>query len=252
VSGRARWYGLDLDATTTLLDFAIVTYAVEPARLAALLPPEFEADTVTLADGTRRALISAVPFRDRDFHLACAPALRFAFGQINYRAYVRYRGARGVWFFGTMLGSPLVAIPRYLWRLPWHHARIEIGTTWNQTRCEAYVLEARSAWGDARLRCTGTVEPAGRLDGFADADETSLVLTHPLRGYYRRRDGRLGTYAVGHERLAMSRAVIDEARFAVFENLELVDPGATPHSALLLAKTTFTIELPPTLIEGLL
>jgi uncharacterized protein YqjF (DUF2071 family) len=244
---RTARFGIDLDATTTLRDFAIVTFAVEPQRLARWLPPEFEVDTFRLADGSLRGFVSAVPFRDVGFHLAFAPWLRFAFGQINYRAYVRYRGERCVWFFGTMLGSPLVAIPRYVWRLPWHRARIDLSATWQGPRCDRYELDAHGRWGTARLRATGSEEPGGRLDGFADAAETSLVLTHPLRGYYRRRDGRIGTYAVAHERLQMTRAVAHESRFSVFEDLDLFDRAAAPHSVLLVAQTIFTIELPPTL-----
>jgi hypothetical protein len=240
---------MDLDATTTLLDFAIVTFAVEPERLARWLPPDFEADTFTLADGSRRAFVSAVPFRDRDFHLAFAPWARFAFGQINYRAYVRFRGERCVWFFGTMLGSPLVAIPRYVWRLPWHHAHIDLSASWHEAFCERYELSAKSAWGEARFSATGTEEPSGVLDGFADAEETSLVLTHPLRGYYRRRDGRIGTYAVAHSRLRMTRGIAHQSHFAVFEDHDLVEPGAAPHSVLLIPRTVFKIELPPTALK---
>jgi hypothetical protein len=72
---------------------------------------------------------------------------------------------------------------------------------------------------------------------------------HPLRGYYRRRDGRIGTYAVAHERLEMTRGVASESRFAVFEDQNLVDRGAVPHSVLPMLKTVFTIELPPTALK---
>jgi hypothetical protein len=249
VAGQTPRFPPDLNATTTLLDFAIVTFAVDPDRLARLLPADFEADRFTLADGSVRSFVSAVPFRDVDFHVACAPWARFAFGQINYRAYVRFRGERCVWFFGTMLGSPLVAIPRYIWRLPWHYADITVGASWRGSRCELYDVSAASRWGDARFSAAGSDEPTGHLDGFVDADETSLVLTHPLRGYYRRRDWQIGTYAVAHERLEMTRGVSHESHFAVFEDHNLVDRGAVPHSVLLMPKTVFTIDLPPTALK---
>jgi hypothetical protein len=63
-----RWQ----DVTTTLGDFAIITYAVEPTALAALLPREFEPDVFTLEDSRRQALVSAVPFRDQDFRFGFA------------------------------------------------------------------------------------------------------------------------------------------------------------------------------------
>jgi len=234
-----------IDVTTRLCDFAIVSFTVDPKRLRALLPSFLEPDVFTLADGSERALVSAVPFRDADFRMVCLPGLRFAFNQINYRAYVKNRGERAVWFFGTMLGTPLVAVPRYGWKLPWHGAHIEVRARWEQHRCVDFVLDARGAWGTALLRCSGTAEPAGLLDGFATTEETSLVLTHPLRGYYRRRDGRLGTYAVWHERLEMTRGVVRTARFSVFEDLGLVRQDARVHSVLLQQETELIIQLPP-------
>ena len=236
-----RW----IDVTTTLADFAIITYAVDPAALRRLLPAEFEPDIFTLADGSRRALVSAVPFRDLDFRFGAAPWLQFSFGQTNYRAYITYRGQRGVWFFGTSLATAYVAIPRYLWRLPWHPARMRFDTRWSGERCERYQLETTARWGAASVDLLGGDEPIGRLNGFADEEETAVVLTHPLKGYFYRRDGRLGTYAVWHDRLGLRRGTARRARFAVFERLGLVPPDAAPHSVLLQRATEFIIFLPP-------
>ena len=158
-----------LKVTTTFHDFAIVTFAVEPERLAPLLPRGFDAEVFTLDDGSRRSFVSAVSLRNVAFGVKTLPRPWFTFAQINYRAYVRYRGERAVWFFGTMLGSPLaVAIPRYIWRLPWHAAEITLVARWRGELCETYALDARSHWGTATLRCTGrpnrwaawTVSPA--------------------------------------------------------------------------------------------
>ena len=112
-----------LDAATTLVDVAISTFSVDPAALAALLPPGVEPEVVTLDDGRARALVSAVTFRDLEFRLAFASAIRFSFVQTNYRAYVRIGDRRLVWFVGTSLDSPLVAGPRLAWRMPWHGGR---------------------------------------------------------------------------------------------------------------------------------
>src|ERR1700761_9540443 len=77
-----------LAVATTLRAFAIVTYAVDPAALAKLLPSGFEPEVFDLEDGSRRALISAVPFQDIDFRFNSCPWPEFSFGQTNYRAYV--------------------------------------------------------------------------------------------------------------------------------------------------------------------
>jgi uncharacterized protein YqjF (DUF2071 family) len=233
------------DVSTTLADFAIITYAVTPDALSKLLPPEFEPDLFQLADGSTRAFISAVPFRDLDFRFEGLPWARFCFGQTNYRAYVKYRGTRCVWFFGTSLATVFVGIPRHLWKLPWHHAQMKFKTRWHGDLCESYTLSTTGAWGNASIELIGTDESTGRLDGFADAEETAAVLTHPLDGYFYRRDGRIGTYSVWHDRLQLKRALVKEARFEVFEQLGLIDRTAKPHSALVQQKTEFFIVLPP-------
>src|SRR5438067_1238552 len=84
------------DVTSTLADFAIVTFAVSPDALARHLAPSVTPEIVTLDDGRRAALVSAVPFFDLDFRFGFAPWLRFRFGQTNYRAYVWWRGRRAV------------------------------------------------------------------------------------------------------------------------------------------------------------
>lgn len=233
------------DVTTTLADFAIISYAVEPAALAALLPEGFTPQVFTLDDGRRVAFVSAVPFHDCDFRFGFAPWCKFRFGQTNYRAYVFYQGQRCVWFFGTSLATRWVLIPRYWWKLPWHPARMQIDTEWTGERCVRYRLATVAAWGNAVADLEGSTEPTGRLDGFADVEETAIVLTHPLIGYYSRRDGCLGSYAVWHDRLTLNRGVARHVQFEVFEQLGLVAPGSVPHSVLLQRQTEFVIRLPP-------
>lgn len=238
------------DATTDLLDFAIITYAVAPERLAAHLPPGFEPDVYTLDDGREVAFISAVPFRDADFHFHFAPFYKIAMGQTNYRAYVRYQGKRVVWFFGTVLTGPWLWIPRHLWKLPWHTARMFFKTRWHKGVCQEYELTTLSSWAPARMSLTGTTTPMGRLDGFEDEEETAVVLTHPLYGYYWRRNRTLGSYNVWHAPLVLQHAQVEHARFELFERLGLITPDQAPHSALVQKRTTFVIYLPPTPVSA--
>lgn len=237
------------DVITTLADFAIVTFAVNPANLARYLPPGFEPDVFTLADGTRTAFVSAVPFRDLDFRFACAPWARFTFGQTNYRAYVIYKGERCVWFFGTSLATPLVMIPRHLWQLPWHRAQMQFNTAWVDSTCTAYKLTTASGKADAHLDLAPSMAPCGTLDGFTSDDETSEILTHPLVGYFFRRDGKLGSYSVWHERLKLCRAEVRKAEFDLFVHLGLTTPGQPVHSALVQQTTEFVVQLPPFVVK---
>jgi hypothetical protein len=74
-----------------------------------------------------------------------------------------------------------------------------------------------------------------------------LALTHPLTGYYRRRDGVLGTYAIWHDRLRPTVGRLRSARFGLFDRLGVVPYAeqARPHSVLVQRRTEFTVYLPP-------
>jgi hypothetical protein len=73
------------------------------------------------------------------------------------------------------------------------------------------------------------------------------VLTHPLDGYFTRADGRLGRYAVCHERIQPELGRAIRADYAVFREARLVEPGAIPHSVLLQRSVDFDVLLPPAL-----
>lgn len=235
-------------AATELDAFAMVTFRVDADRLAAVLPPEVVPERFPFDDGATGALVSAVPFLDRDFHFRFCPPVKVSCGQVNYRAYVTFRGERGVWFFGTSLDSVFVALPRLAWRMPWHRDRIRVDHAWEGGRCHRWSLEA-TGWGAATCRLEPTGEPLGRLDGFAGRDETVEVLTHPMVGWYQRRGGGLGRYSVWHQVLALEAATAPEARFEVFERLGLVAPGQAPHSAVVAETVHFDVHTPPTRVR---
>jgi hypothetical protein len=74
-----------------------------------------------------------------------------------------------------------------------------------------------------------------------------VLLTHPLRGYFYRRDGRLGSYAIWHPRLRPTVGTVTVAEYPLLDRLELVAPGdrRDVHSVLLQPRIDFTIYLPP-------
>jgi Uncharacterized conserved protein (COG2071) len=240
-----RW----LDAATILEQFALVTFDVDPERLRAVLPAGLEPEVRTLAGGLARGFVSAVSFRDVDFRFAMAPWLRVSFFQTNYRAYVRGSdGRQAVFFFGTTLDSPLVAMPSRLWGMPWHPGRTSITSSWSEAgECESYRHMCTGRWGAADAELLGSDEPLGRLDGFADAEDAAHILTHPLDGWFERPDGRLGRYAVWHPRMALQVGAARRASYAVFEEQGLVESGAPPHSVLLTRSIEFDVLLPPRL-----
>ena len=237
-------------ALTTLEDIAIVSFDIDPTALAGHLPRWLEPDLFPLADGRQRALISAVTFRDVDFRFRLAPFVRLGMIQTNYRAYVRAGGQRAVWFFGSTLSTPIVEVPRLLWKMPWTKAPATIDATWTATACTSWRSRAVGEWGGYDIELTGTSEPMGRLDGFADALETALVLTHPMAGYYRRLDSGIAGYHVWHTPMQPIRGHAVRARYDALERLALVTPEQTPHSVLLERRSDFRIYLPPIRLDG--
>jgi uncharacterized protein YqjF (DUF2071 family) len=217
-------------------------------RLRPHVDERFELECINV-NGDPKALLSVVPFEDQDFRAAAFPSPRLRFGQTNYRIYVRDRdGRRAAWFLGTVLGSWTVALPRYVWRLPWHYGRFTINCQQDPSgRYLSYAMSTRSRWAPAQLELIHEPRKALSFPGFPDDETAQVVLTHPLIGYFRRRDGRLGTYSVWHERLSMESARVRVAEFGLLDWLGLV-PFAeqlNPYSVMIQSRTEFVIHLPP-------
>lgn len=239
------------DVSSTLRDFVITTYDVDPERLASFLPRGIEVERFTLNDGRERALVSAVSFLNTRFFVHFAPFVVLTCEQTNYRAYVRRDGQRAVWFFGTGLASPFVHLPRVAWRLPWHRMRVERSSAWCGDALESLRWHARADGAEERLELRGTGRALSVLDGFASAQGTHEILTHPLVGYLRRRDDRIVTYGVWHAHLVMEEAEVLDARFERYEQLGLVAPEQKPHSVLVQRQTQFLVLLPPRRVREL-
>ena len=241
-------------AETTLLHFAIVTYQVDPTILKRQLHPRFEPVHIRASDGSLRALVSVVTFMDRDFRFVRWPAIRRTFGQTNYRAYVvdRTTGEHVAWFFGTCVDSVTVAWPRYGWKLPWHRAQMSFDCDYDAAagRYARYAVMTESAWapGEVTLRDSGTAPSA--LAGFESLEAGLVLLTHPLDGYYFRRDGKLGSYRIWHDRMLVTEGRVERARYPLLASLDLVPSGdiRNIHSVLLQHQIEFTICLPPMVV----
>ncbi|MBA3468629.1 MAG: DUF2071 domain-containing protein [Herpetosiphonaceae bacterium] len=245
-----RW-----DVRSRLRHFALINYALPRERLERHIPMDrFSIPEFTI-DGRPQALVSAVPFLDWDFHFIRWPWPTWRFAQTNYRAYVvdKASGQHCVWFFGTTLGAALVQVPRSLWRLPWHRARYTLDCRYSpaEQRYTTYRMAVRSRWGSARI----DLADSGRLfecaSGFASLDEMRLILTHPIDGYFYRRDGQLGTYSVWHTAIQATIGQANDLYFGVFEDLGLLskDEMQRPHSVLICPETEFKVLLPPRILR---
>ncbi len=243
-----------IDVKTTLAHFAIITYLVDPEKLRPHIHDRFELVTITTEEGETRALVSVVPFLDQDFRFLNCPWPKWVFGQTNYRAYVidSETGEHCVWFFGTSLDTLTIFIPKNIWKLPWYKARIHYDCQFDQqqNRFTKYQMKTRSDWAPAELEIEDSGTPVETLDGFPDLETGLVILTHPTKGYFNRRDGKLGTYSIWHDRLQLTSGKLVKANFGLLNQLELIPEGDlnSIHSVLLTKSTEFIIYLPPRLV----
>ena len=244
-----------IDVLCKLKHFAIITYAVDPERFSGLIPARFKLDTVVIND-TEKALISVVPFIDVDFTSAVFPFPNFTMGQTNYRIYIidTETNERCVWFLGTTLDSWTLAVPRYLWNLPWYSGKVVFDCEYDQCdqRYIRYKMQTDADWAPARVELVQEANENLVLPGFPDSETGLIYLTHPLAGFYHRRDGKLGTYRVWHKQLAVSAATLKSANFGLLSRLGLVslEEQQHAHSVLIEPINEFTIYLPPRIVDN--
>ncbi|UZE96702.1 DUF2071 domain-containing protein [Alkalimarinus alittae] len=243
-----------IDVLCGLKHFAIITYAVPVDRFKGVFPERFQLDTIEVK-GQTMGLVSVVPFIDVDFTSAVFPFPKFTMGQTNYRIYIvdKETNERCVWFLGTTLDSWTVVVPRYCWSLPWHSGKINFDCHFNESTklYDKYIMDTRSTWADASVELVQSSRDVFDFPGFPDTQSALVYLTHPLAGFYHRRDGKLGTYRVWHKKLEVKPAQLKSAKFKLLSDLGLVQESEQllPYSVLIEPINEFTIYLPPTVIE---
>ncbi|ALU41844.1 DUF2071 domain-containing protein [Pseudoalteromonas rubra] len=243
-----------IDVLCKLQHFAIITYAVDVSKFAGLFPARFKLDTVMI-DGVEKGLVSVVPFIDVDFTSAVYPFPKYTMGQTNYRIYIidRDSGERCVWFLGTTLDSWTRIVPSMLWKLPWYSGKVVFDCDYDQSQevYRRYKMHTTAHWAPASVELMQHKDALIELPGFPDTETGLVYLTHPLTGFYYRRDGRLGTYRVWHKELKVSSAILKSANFGLLSRLDLVSDAEQqkPHSVLVEPINEFTIYLPPKVLN---
>lgn len=169
-------------------DLAFFHWRVDPARVAAHLPPGLEVD---LYRG--EAWLGVVPFRMANARLRGIPASP-PFLELNLRTYVAADGVPGVWFFSLDAGSPsAVRAARAVLHLPYFNADIE-------RREEGGWIHDRSVRihrGEAQAQFAGTFRPVGPAFKAA-VDSLEHWLTERYFLYALTPSGRLTRGAVAH------------------------------------------------------
>ena len=67
-------------------------------------------------------------------------------------------------------------------------------------------METKSEWAAASVALAQTAEDSFDFPGFPNTESALVYLTHPLAGFYYRRDNQLGTYRVWHKELSVKPA----------------------------------------------
>lgn len=242
-----------IDVLCGLKHFAIITYAVPAERFQGIFPERFQLDTVEI-NGQEMGLMSVVPFIDVDFTSAVFPFPKFTMGQTNYRIYIvdTKTGERCVWFLGTTLDSWTLAVPRYIWNLPWHAGKVYFDCTLNAATglYDKYQMKTFSDWAEASVDLVQSESDSMEFPGFPDTESALVFLTHPLAGFYYRRDNKVGTYRVWHKELEVKPARLKSASFKLLSDLGIVKVSEqnSPYSVLIEPINEFTIYLPPAVI----
>jgi hypothetical protein len=144
-------------------------------------------------------------------------------------------------------------VPRYIWKLPWHHARMVFDCRYDGAAAKyaTYSVTTRSNWSPGILSLEDTGQPPNDLSGVTNLEAGLVFLTHPLRGYFFRRDGSLGSYNIWHSRATPTTGKIRDARYPLLQRLDLVEEGRVDqvHSVLMQPAIDFTIYLPPRRVD---
>jgi uncharacterized protein YqjF (DUF2071 family) len=215
--------------TTTLAHVLLLNYPLPADRLAARLPAPLEVDT-----HCGSAWISVVAFQQQNLALCgpLGPVLRFP--QVNYRAYVRWRGQRGVHFWRVNAAQPwLPPLCRILFGMPMRSQPIQLRAEFDAPD------HAYRCW---RLRAPDLEISARSTPGQPDDPDWFL---QPVRGFFTHWDRGVRRLGIQRTISEVLNAETTVARADFPAQLGVPDITA-PRSALLIPRMQFAfVEFPP-------
>jgi len=236
-----------IDVNTNLAHFALISYAVPVEKISPAIPEPFELWTFD-KNGIDYALISAVPFMDKDFSFyRIAKAIEFKFFQTNFRTYIinKQTGEYSAWFFGTTLGSVSNLIPKIFWKMPWEYGKYKFEYELDNIYTN-YQMSFNSKQGDGLVDIKSTTNKMPLLEGFESIEQQKFILTHPIMGYYQLAKD-IGTYQIWHPEMDLWQGKSNNLYFEIYERLGFLskEEMQRPHSVLITQEIEFDILLPP-------
>lgn len=114
-------------------------------------------------------------------------------------------------------------------------------------RYDKFNIEFESNQGHGEIELSSTHSKVQLHQGFNSLDEQLFILTHPVKGYYKLRNNRLGTYEIWHPKMNLHEGKASKAYFEFFEKLGLLNQMEMmqPHSVLITKQIEFDIVMPP-------
>jgi uncharacterized protein YqjF (DUF2071 family) len=203
-------------------DLLFMHWAVDAARLEALLPDGLEIDRYE-----DRAYIGVIPFGMRRVRSRYLPALPWLsrFPELNVRTYVKAGDTSGVWFFSLEAANPVaVRTARSRFHLPYFDARMSMrshSSGWIAYRSERRHRGAPPAQFEGRYRPTADVScpEVGSLEAF---------LTGRYRLFAADPDGRLYRGEIDHGPWPLQPAEAEIEVNTMLEPLGMSIPDAPP------------------------
>ena len=237
-----------IDVNTNLQHFALISYAVPVAKISPYIPEPFELWSFN-KNATDYALISAVPFMDKDFSFyRFAKAIKFKFFQTNFRTYIRHKQTNeySAWFFGTTLGSITNLVPKIFWSMPWEYGKYQFKYNLENNIYSKYQMSFSSKQGSGLVDIKSTSNKMQLLEGFESIDEQKFILTHPIMGYYQI-GPTIGNYQIWHPEMDLWQGKSNNLYFEIYERLGFLtkEQMQKPHSVLITPEIEFDILLPP-------
>lgn len=238
-----------LDVNTHLEHFAIISYKVPVEKISKLIPKPFKLWSF-FENEIEYAIISAVPFKDKDFSFyRIFPFIKFNFFQTNFRTYIidERDGSNSAWFFGTTLGSLASIIPSLFWKMPWRYGKYKFQHKLNGTKYSEYNMSFKSKQGNGIVDIKNANEEMKKLPAFHSLEQQIHILTHPILGYYDISKSHFGTYEIWHPKINLNEGIASNLYFELYEKLGFLTKieMKNPYSILITPEIEFDILLPP-------
>lgn len=220
-------------------DLTFLHWPVPVSSLRPLVPSELEIDTF---EG--EAFVGLVPFTMTNVRPWWAPPLPGSnnFHETNVRTYVHRDGRDpGVWFFSLDAASFwAVLAARWIWHLPYHHARMSLDKRDGHVR-----YDSTRKWPAPRPgTCHVEVRPHGEPRA-AEVGSLEHFLAERYLLYAMHRDGSLRRGAVHHEPYPLQRAEVlacEESLIAAARVERSHGPPPLAHYASTVSVEIFSLE----------